>query len=123
MAVLSNVKTEATSVKVNGVNLEGTIGKYLILYTSTLSIEGVTTINHGELAVLQQSTTGATATVNGELNVSNYGTFRGGNDTNAKLTLNVPGYVHNSGTIKNILNYTECSTAANNHWTGNDAQN
>ena len=108
-------------VVLNGVNLEGTIGKYLILYTSTLSIEGVTTINHGELAVLQQSTTGATATVKGELNVSNYGTFRGGNS--AKLTLNVPGYVHNSGTIKNIQNYTDCSTAANNHWTGNAAQN
>lgn len=108
-------------VVLNGVNLEGTIGKYLILYTSTLSIEGVTTINHGELAVLQQSTTGATATVKGELNVSNYGTFRGGNS--AKLTLNVPGYVHNSGTIKNIDNYTDCSTAANNHWTGNAAQN
>lgn len=108
-------------VVLNGVNLEGTIGKYLILYTSNLSIEGVTTINHGELAVLQQSTTGATATVKGELNVSNYGTFRGGNS--AKLTLNVPGYVHNSGTIKNIDNYTDCSTAANNHWTGNAAQN
>lgn len=108
-------------VVLNGVNLEGTIGKYLILYTSTLSIEGVTTINHGELAVLQQSATGATATVKGELNVSNYGTFRGGNS--AKLTLNVPGYVHNSGTIKNIQNHTECSTAANNHWTGNAAQN
>lgn len=108
-------------VVLNGVNLEGTIGKYLILYTSTLSIEGVTTINHGELAVLQQSTTGATATVKGELNVSNYGTFRGGNS--AKLTLNVPGYVHNSGTIKNIQNYTDCSTAANNHWTGHAAQN
>ena len=108
-------------VVLDGVNLEGTIGKYLILYTSTLSIEGETTINHGELAVLQQNTTGATATVNGELNVSNYGTFRGGNS--AKLTLNVPGYVHNSGTIKNIQNYTDCSTAANNHWTGNAAQN
>lgn len=108
-------------VVLNGVNLEGTIGKYLILYTSTLSIEGVTTINHGELAVLQQSTTGATATVNGELNVSNYGTFRGGKS--AKLKLYVPGYVHNSGTIKNIDNYTECSTAANNHWTGNAAKN
>ena len=108
-------------VVLNGVNLEGTIGKYLILYTSTLSIEGETTINHGELAVLQQSTTGATATVKGELNVSNYGTFRGGNS--AKLTLNVPGYVHNSGTIKNIQNYTDCSTAANNHWTGIAAQN
>ena len=108
-------------VVLNGVNLEGTMGKYLILYTSTLSIEGVTTINHGDLAVLQQSTTGATATVNGELNVSNYGTFRGGNS--AKLTLNVPGYVHNSGTIKNIQNYTDCSTAANNHWTGHAAQN
>lgn len=108
-------------VVLNGVTLEGTIGKYLILYTTTLSIEGVTTINHGELAVLQQSGTGATATVNGELNVSNYGTFRGGNS--AKLTLNVPGYVHNSGTIKNIDNYTDCSTAANNHWTGNAAQN
>lgn len=108
-------------VVLDGVNLEGTIGKYLILYTSTLSIEGVTTINHGELAVLQQSATGATATVKGELNVSNYGTFRGGNS--AKLTLNVPGYVHNSGTIKNIQNHTECSTAANNHWTGNAAQN
>ena len=101
--------------------MEGTIDKYLILYTSTLSIEGETTINHGELAVLQQSGTGATATVNGELNVSNYGTFRGGNS--AKLTLNVPGYVHNSGTIKNIQNYSDCSTAANNHWTGNAAQN
>lgn len=108
-------------VVLNGVNLEGTIGKYLILYTTTLSIEGVTTINHGELAVMQQSATGATATVKGELNVSNYGTFRGGNS--AKLTLNVPGYVHNSGTIKNIDNYTDCSTAANNHWTGNAAQN
>ena len=108
-------------VVLNGVNLEGTIDKYLILYTSTLSIEGETTINHGELAVLQQSGTGATATVNGELNVSNYGTFRGGNS--AKLTLNVPGYVHNSGTIKNIFNYLDCSTAANNHWTGNAAQN
>lgn len=108
-------------VVLNGVTLEGTIGKFLILYTSTLSIEGKTTIEHGELAVLQQSTTGATATVKGELNVSNYGTFRGGNS--AKLTLNVPGYVHNSGTIKNIQNYTECSTAANNHWTGNAAQN
>ena len=108
-------------VVLNGVNLEGTIGKYLILYTSTLSIEGVTTINHGELAVLQQNTPGATATVNGELNVSNYGTFRGGNS--AKLKLYVPGYVHNSGTIKNIQNYTDCSTAANNHWTGKAAQN
>ena len=108
-------------VVLNGVNLEGTMGKYLILYTSTLSIEGVTTINHGDLAVLQQSTTGATATVKGELNVSNYGTFRGGNS--AKLTLNVPGYVHNSGTIKNIQNYIDCSTAANNHWTGHAAQN
>ena len=108
-------------VVLNGVTLEGTIGKFLILYTSTLSIEGKTTINHGELAVLQQSGTGATATVNGELNVSNYGIFRGGNA--AKLRLNVPGYVHNTGIIKNIQNYTDCSTAANNHWTGNAAQN
>lgn len=110
-------------VVLNGVTLEGTIGKFLILYTSTLSIEGKTTIEHGELAVLQQSTAGATATVKGELNVSNHGIFRGGNDTNAKLILNVPGYVHNTGIIKNIANYTDCSYTANDHWTGHDAQN
>lgn len=109
-------------VVLNGVELDGTTGKYCIIYTTSLSIEGTTSINHGELAVLKETTSGATATVEEGANliVSNYGTFRGGN--NAKLTLNVLGEVHNNGTIKNIQNYTDCSTAVNNHWTGNAAQ-
>ena len=61
------------------VELDGTTGKYCIIYTTSLSIEGTTSINHGELAVLKETTSGATATVEEGANliVSNYGTFRG----------------------------------------------
>lgn len=107
-------------VSLKDVTVDGTVGKLLAIYTNGLEIIGTTNIEHGELAVLQASDAGTTATVSGELNVSNKGIFRGG--INAKLTLNVTGHVHNQGTIKNIENTGDCSQDVNNHWTGNAAQ-
>lgn len=108
-------------VSLKDVTLNGTTGKYLALYTNGLEIIGTTNIQHGELAVLQESTVGTIATVTGELNVSNYGVLRGGN--NALLTITLDGgFVHNQGTIKNIQNASDCSQDVNNHWTGHAAQ-
>lgn len=107
-------------VSLKNVTLNGTTGKFLAIYTDGLEITGTTDIQHGELAILKTSTEGTEAVVTGELNVSNYGIFRGGNS--AKLTLTFDeGYVHNQGVITNIENISNCSQSANNHWTGNAA--
>jgi len=108
-------------VELRDVTVDGTAGKFLAIYTNGLEITGTTEIKHGELAILQDSSVGTTATITGKLNISNFGIFRGGN--NATLTVDfTEGEVHNQGTVKNIKNVVDCQQKDDNHWTGNAAQ-